>query len=102
MHAHDSQNNSGHDIPRFVSVLRLLNLKRFPRTGSQVGEGWRRPRCKLHRLVTAPRTPHPAAPPAVIVVRRVDAVCVCLFQSTVVLSTRFSFEKCMQPHFICS
>lgn len=31
------------------SVLRFLNLKRFPRTRAQVGEGWRRPRCKLHR-----------------------------------------------------
>lgn len=58
-------------------ALRFLNLKRFPRTRAQVGEGWRRPRCKLHRH--RPRA-HPPSPAFIV-----RGGCVCS-ESTVVLS----------------
>lgn len=49
---------------RSRSALRLLNLKRFPRTRAQVDEGWKRPRCKLHRLAQrSPCPPRCARPP---------------------------------------
>lgn len=48
---------------RSESALRFLNLKRFPRTRAQVGEGWKRPRCKLHRLVTTTPVPRALTPP---------------------------------------
>lgn len=63
-----------------LSVLRFLNLKRFPRTWAQVGEGWRRPRCKLHRH-SAPR-PTPE-------LTRLYCMALCVYvcsESTVVLS----------------
>lgn len=60
---------------RSESALRFLNLKRFPRTRAQVGEGWKRPRCKLHRLVTTtpvPRALTPLAPGFIV-----ELVCTC-------------------------
>lgn len=62
---------------RLRSTLRFLNLKRFPRTRARVGEGWRRPRCKLHRHNVTPSPPG-CHPPGIIVLGSLYK-CVCMF-----------------------
>lgn len=69
------------------SVLRFLNLKRFPRTRAQVGEGWRRPRCKLHRHS------HPRLTPGPLPVYCSSRACVSVFRVNCCAEAR-GFHSC--------